>query len=40
MCDIIWKYDAWNVTMGECDHFSGRKEFAVSSNDETEEWRT
>ena len=30
ICDIVWKWDAWNVTMGQCDHFSDRAVFAVS----------
>ena len=33
ICDIVWKWDAWNVTMGQCYHFSGRAVFAVSLSD-------
>ena len=29
-CDIVWKRDPYNVTMGECDDFAGRVEFRVS----------
>ena len=29
-CDIVWKRDPYNVTMGECGDFAGRVEFRVS----------
>ena len=30
ICEIEWKYDPYNVTMGQCEDFSGRVEFRVS----------
>ena len=32
-CDIVWKRDPYNVTMGECDDFAGRVEFRGSYDD-------
>ena len=29
-CEIEWKYDLWNVTMGPCDNYKNRVEFRVS----------
>ena len=29
-CEIEWKYDPYNVTLGECSDFEDRAEFRVS----------